>query len=51
METRIEALSNVEEYVFKSYYVVWKHMFKVYEHLNAYSLNRTMQYGNFYRDK
>ena len=48
METQDQNIYNPQFGVFKSYYVVWKLKY-IYNNLtDKESLNRTMQYGNFF---
>ena len=46
METPHHSPYRVEEYMFKSYYVVWKRGKHLCDVLRGVGLNRTMQYGN-----
>ena len=49
METPTISPSKCHFVLFKSYYVVWKQPGKTWVYRNLNSLNRTMQYGNFFK--
>ena len=46
METVDAEISGGIATMFKSYYVVWKHLTKLMQYFSCCGLNRTMQYGN-----
>ena len=46
METKFHTCFHFRCFMFKSYYVVWKHIVKKNITLDFKGLNRTMQYGN-----
>ena len=46
METKNITISDDEEALFKSYYVVWKLCTEKTDKSITHCLNRTMQYGN-----
>ena len=48
METFAHDINYSFIFLFKSYYVVWKQRWKEIDEGKDESLNRTMQYGNFY---
>ena len=51
METRPQKKNSVYGDRFKSYYVVWKHLCICRGAVDIGCLNRTMQYGNKFKQK